>query len=393
MRQRIPVRFWLVPIFAALLLAGACSDDTSTTAPTGSSAQPLTSAYWPLDEGTTWTYVRIEEGIYSPDPNISYFNDSLPSAHRKLELSGTATVNGLSARILSDLLTRRADGGGEVYTDSEIYIRENGSRLEVLGEAPVDTVAGNANFIYADVLSTLLSYSWIEFGTLHWETELADYSAEAIPEFIFVVPPDDDELPVDMGAARLGKILLQWATGFDYERTVYPTDGDINITTLPVDQFTSDVDNDLYPDGIGAVRLIGDVIAETDFAYADLGARADSLFPEASYPGLKEVVYRNCRLVRLALEVDLFRTNQRNPNAGPGQAAINYPFLEVDSYTERARRDIGFLLLAPGVGPVVITTAIDQDKDIKAGGADEPMTLFQPDRMMIDYLVDSSLLP
>ncbi len=382
------LRYALVVSFALFAILVGCSDDeTGPTGVGGTTVSPLTSDYWPLDEGATWTYARVETGVFSPDPNVSFFNDSLPSAHRRIEISGTGEINGQSGRVLRNLLSREANGEGHVWVDNEILFRENGNAIEVLGESPVDSIADNGNFIYNDVIADQGAYSWIEFGTLHWEKVIASYSADSIADFNFIVPVTEEVLPVQYGELGQGRQILQWALGFDYTRNIYPTEELLNITDILVDEYTSDIDHDLYPDGIASVSIAGDVIGETDFAYSDLGALTDSLFPQ-----LEDVVYEDCKLVRFSLLIDLMRTNHRFPNAGPGQTAIDYPFNPENVIIEVARRDIGLMLLAPGLGPVMITTSIDLDKLIKAGNPVEPMTLFQPDLNKIDYLVDSSLI-
>jgi hypothetical protein len=394
MWQRTPFSYRVLITLLGLALLVGCFGDDDDAGPTGIDllpATPLTANYWPLDEGTTWTYLRVERGVYSPDPNINYFNPALPSAHRSLEvLSAEGSVNGLTGRRLRNLLSSEAEGGGQVWVDNEIFFDDSGGGIELLGENPVDSISDNANFIFNDViLAAGQGYSWIAWNRLHWESPLANYAADSMPEYIFIVPPEGEELPIDMGELRYGRTLLQWALGFDYQRAIYPLGGQTDITSLGLDEYSSDVDHDLYADGIGAVRLTGDVIADTEFRYADLGATADSLFPE-----LKDVVYPDCKLVRFSLEIDLLRSNHRFANAGPsGQVMIDYPFKESNVILEVARRDIGLMLFARDVGPVMISTDIDLDKMIKSGNPEEPMTLYQPDLMKIDYLVSRTVPP
>jgi hypothetical protein len=188
---------------------------------------------------------------------------------------------------------------------------------------------------------------------------------------------------VDYGGDEVGKVLVNHALGFDFPRRLYQGEGQPGNDLWD----PSDVDHDTYLDGITAVRLVGEVLAEETFAYSDLGADADSLFPE-----LKGISYPRCRWVRLSLEADMFLSNQRDPNADPGESAIPDEYVPARATTRVARLDLGLLLLAPDLGPVVVVTARDLDKVVVVGDPDLDQLVFSADLLQYDYLVDSSLL-
>jgi len=347
-------------LFALILGMGACSDDESggTTGPDGSGVQPLSANFLPLAAGEWWTFVRKEAGIFSPDTTLDYYNSRLPSGNSRWECSAGGAQGDLA---LLGRNTGRADQGGLLQHELTVYLDAVGAGYDLAGEA----AATDSSVVFAEGLP----YAWIRFGTLHWEALLADYSGET--------------MPVDYDGDEVGKVLVNEAVGFDYARRLY--DGTSQPGNTPWDP--SDVDHDTYVDGIAAVRIVGEVIGQQDFAYASLGAEVDSLFPD-----LEDVVFPGCRWVRISLEAELHLSNQRNPDTAPGEDAIPDAYIPKRAQTRTARRDLALYLLAPDLGPVVIITYRDLDKTVKVGDPDEPNLVFTPDLAQFDYLLDSSLL-
>ena len=347
-------------LFALILGLGACSDDTSNnpTGPGGSGVQPLSANFLPLAAGEWWTFVRKEEGIFSPDTTLDYYNPRLPSGNTRWECS---TGGGIADLALLGRSTGRADLGAPLQHEITVFINAAGGGYDLVSE----TAATDSTFVFAEGLP----YAWIRFGTLRWEELLADYSS--------------DTMQVDYDGDEVGKVLVNDALGFNYPRRLY--DGTSQPGNTPWDP--SDVDHDTYVDGISAVRIKGEVIAQQDFAYASLGAEVDSLFPD-----LENLVIRSCRWVRISLEADLHLSNQRNPDTAPGEDAIPDFYIADRAKSRKARRDLALYLLAPDLGPVVIVTYRDLDKTVKVGDPEEDEIVFQPDLAQFDYLLDSSLL-
>ena len=96
--------------------------------------------------------------------------------------------------------------------------------------------------------------------------------------------------------------------------------------------------------------------------------------------------------MRLSLEADIFLSNQRDPNTAPGESAIPDEYIPARAAMGTARRDLGLLLLAPDLGPVVVVTSRDLDKVVVVGDQALDEIVFSPDLLQYDYLVDSSLL-
>ncbi len=358
-------RFTLLPLIAVIALAlglGACTlDEETIVAPEEMPIVPLTADYFPLAAGNWWSFVRLESGIFSPDTTVNYYDEGLPGAYPRWECEAGGGGNDLLLRGSS---TSEADGGGVLEHFLEVWIDQAGGGFDLVGED--DAGATDSSYVYADGAP----YPWIRFGQLRWEQEIADYSGES--------------LDIDYLGDQHGMILLNEAAGFDFERQVY--DGSTQPGSIPWDP--SDVDYDTYLDGIRNVRFVGEVVGQEDFGYSDLGALADSLFPQ-----LVGVSYQNCRWVRFSLEADIFLSNQRDPNTAPGQPAIPEEYTLNRALDTVARRDLGMLLLAKDVGPILVLTYTDLDKQIQAGDLAMDQAVFQPDLNQYDFLVDSNLTP
>lgn len=347
-------------LLAVVLGLGACSDDdsSSTTGPEAEALQPLSANFLPLAAGQWWTFVRREEGIFSPDTTLDYFNPRLPSGNTRWECSAGGAQGDFA---LLGRNTGRQDLGGVLQHELTVYLDAVSGGYDVVGEG----VATDSSVVFTEGLP----YAWLRFGALRWSEELADYSSES--------------MPVDYEGDEVGKVLVNDALGFDYPRRLY--DGTSQPGNTPWD--ASDVDHDTYLDGIAAVRIVGEVIAQEDFAYASLGADVDSLFPD-----LEDRVITGCRWVRISLEADLHLSNQRNPDTSPGEDAIPDFYIPDRAQSRTARLDLGLYLLAPDLGPVIIVTYRDLDKTVKVGDPGEADIVFQPDLAQFDYLLDSSLL-
>lgn len=353
----------LSPVLVALVLAfalGACSsDEDGVTGTETTSLAPLSSNYFPLAPGASWSFVRVENGVFSPDTTLDYYDADLPAAYTRWDCeAGTG-----SDLVLKGSTTSQPDGGGVIEHYLETWLDAAAGGFDLAGED--EGTAVDSSFVYEAG-----TYAWVRFGELRWEVELASYP--------------NDSLPVDYGGDEQGMRPVNEALGFDFPRTIY--DGSSQPGNVPYDP--SDVDYDTYLDGVRSVRLVAEIVAEEDFAYASYGTEVDSLFPE-----LADVVYENCRWVRFSLLADLFLSNQRDPNADPGQPAIPEEYIDIRSFDSSARLDIGLLLLAPDIGPVQVVTLKDLDKLVQAGDVEQTQLVFQPDLIQTDILVESSLLP
>ncbi len=361
MKQRFQLLLAMTAIALAIIL-GACTGEESTvTGPDGSALSPLSSDFFPLAVGNWWEFVRAESGVFSPDTTLDYYDQDLPGAYTRWDCVEGGAESDL---ILQGLTTSGPDGGGVVEHYLDLWIDQAGSGFEFVGE---DTLAAtDSSVVFLDAAP----YGWIRFGQLRWEHEIADYSF--------------DSLSVNYDGDEQGMVDLNEALGFDFERMIY--DGSSQPGNIPWDP--SDVDYDTYLDGIRKVRFVAEVIAEEDFAYGDFGAAADSLFPE-----LVGVEFQGCRWVRFSLEADIFLSNQRDPNSEPGQSAIPEEYIANRSRDDLARLDLGMLLLSPEVGPVIVVTYADLDKQLKVGDYEDDSVVFQPDLTQYDFLVDSNLMP
>jgi len=353
-------------LLALMLSLGACSDDeSSATGPGDTAVQPLSAAYLPLAAGEWWSFVRKEEGIFSPDTTLDYYNPRLPSGNARWVCSAGGGQGDLA---LLGRATGRADLGGALEHEITVYLDGLANGFDLVGQA----LATDSSAVFTEALP----YAWLRFGSLRWEQEIANYSADSM----YV---EGDSIALAYEGDQYGKVLVNEALGFDYPRRLY--DGTSQPGNTPWDP--SDVDHDTYRDGIAAVRVVGEVLAEENFAYASLGAEVDSLFP-----ALEDVVIPGCRWVRLSLEADLHLSNQRNPDTAPGEDAIPDFYIADRAQLRVARRDLALYLLAPNLGPVLIITYRDLDKTVKVGDPGEADLVFQPDLAQYDYLIDSSLL-
>ncbi len=360
MKPRFPLLL-LIAILALAIGLGACSTEDDTVAgPEEIIITPPTADYFPLAAGNWWDFVRMESGIFSPDSTVNYYDEDLPGAHPRWECE---------AGVGSDLLLRGsstslAGGGGILEHFIEIWIDQAGGGFDLVGQD--DAGATDSSYVFVEGAP----YPWIRFGQMRWEQELVSYAS--------------DSLDVDYLGDQHGMILLNEAVGFDFDRLIY--DGSSQPGSDPWDP--SDVDYDTYLDGIRNVRFVGEVVGNEGFAYSDLGAVADSLFPQ-----LIGVSYDTTCWIRFSLEADIFLSNQRDPNTDPGQPAIPEECTLNRAIDRVARRDLGMLILAKDVGPVVIITYTDLDKQVQVGDQTITEAVFQPDKNQFDFLVDSNLTP
>lgn len=362
MKQRFQLSLAMMAIALAIVLGACSSEKDSVTGPEETSVPPLSGEFFPLAAGNWWEFIRAEAGVFSPDTTLDYYDQDVPAAYTRWDCVAGGAESDL---ILQGLTTSGPDGGGVVEHYLDLWIDQAASGFDFVGE---DTLAAvDSSVVYLEGAP----YAWIRFGDQRWQHQIADYSS--------------DSLSVNYGGDEQGMVDLNLAVGFDFERTIY--DGSSQPGNIPWDP--SDVDYDTYLDGIRNVRFVAEVIAEEDFAYADFGqAAVDSLFP-----GLAAVQFQGCLWVRFSVEADIFMSNQRNPNSDPGESAIPDEYLPNRSYDDVARRDVGMMLLAPDVGPVMVITYRDLDKQIKVGDYDAEGVLFQPDLIQYDFLVDSNLMP
>ncbi|MBN2171507.1 MAG: hypothetical protein JW819_09340 [Candidatus Krumholzibacteriota bacterium] len=362
--RTVLMRLSLLLALAGVVILGACSNDETTTGLDGDTpVYTLTEDYWPLAVGNVWTYRRIESGTLSPDPNVNYFNPSLPAADTELSVTGTTDVGGTPALVLHANTLYREELNADSLHVLDLWVDAGANAIRMLGEDAVTALDSSA------VFDEQLPYDWIRFGVNRWTAFEVDYSGEA--------------MDVDYDGEETGKVVFSEALGFDYPRRIYS--GAQQPGNIPYNP--SDLDFDTYLDGASRVRLVGEVVGFTDaFYYADLGALADSVFPDLIGEGFTDM-----RTVRFSLEVELFLTNQRDPNAPPGSTSINETYVADLAYGLWARRDLGFISFAPGIGPVLIATYTDLDKVLQVGDPSQMQLQFQPDRMQYDILVDWDL--
>jgi hypothetical protein len=361
MKLRSLLRSPLPLMILALIFCGACSDD-EMVAPDETEVSPLTAAYWPIEEGSSWSFVRMETGLDYPNP---LYNTDLPVCYTLWEV---LPPQGAGDYLLRGTNTTDADGGGDLLRSVDLEINSSVDGLEILSENTDGAV--DTSYTFRDYLP----YNWIQFGKKSWTAFEVSYSSASIETL------DTGGLPVtvDYRGEEVGKILLSSALGFDYARSVY--DGGDLPGNRPYD--SSDMDYDGYVDGILSVKLVGEVVEERDLSYSIFGEAADSLFPR-----LKDVVFENCKVVRLSLVADIFLTNQRNPNAGPGEEAIN-PQYEADfAIVREMRKDLQLMLFAKHVGPVFVATYHDLDKHFLTGDFDMEQLILPPEIEQYDILI------
>ncbi len=179
-------------LLALVLGLGACSDDdsSSTTGPEAEALQPLSANFLPLAAGQWWTFVRREEGVFSPDTTLYYYNPRLPSGNTRWECSAGGAQGDFA---LLGRNTGRADLGSVLQHEVTVYLDAVSGGYDVVGEG----AATDSSIVFTDGLP----YAWLRFGALRWSEELANYSASRM-----AVDYEGDE--VRQGAAS----TTRWAS-------------------------------------------------------------------------------------------------------------------------------------------------------------------------------------
>ncbi len=358
----LPRLLLLLTVFSLFL--AACSDDETTTGPVddGPVILPLEASDWPMDDGNWWTYwrrIKTEALIFGllqyQDYNLQMAAeldwegetplDFLYSPYIHLELDGSTETDNGTAQVLRGRRTNEPGGAGDVINEIELWVSKDASGISYLGENP--DVASDSLFWTGDM------FDLIEFGKTRWSQVIEDYT-------------DTDE-----GMASMGEAL-----GFGV-----PVDFDFDSPPNDPSRF--------WPDSIFSYSLVHKMVRVSDVDYASRFS-----FDELTYfPELADTVISDCKWLMQGIEYDVHLTNQRNPDAGPGESGIPDTYLP-----ERNRRVTIFqprklFLLAPDLGPIRIVSYRDVDWMIGAEDITETELEFPPDFMEIDYLLDSNLLP
>jgi hypothetical protein len=360
MSLRMKPLFWLAA--GLLVTALACSNDDNPTSVNASGVAPLDPDHFPLFDQAVWDYVRVERGVFSPDTfSIQYYNQDVPAGWTTMTLSPGASAD---ERILHAVT--RTSVVDTLLQRTEFTLAQASGGIDI-SAVNLDSLFGRL----PAYLQAGLPNPWIRFGETRWviyETSYADRSIDA-----------------DYGGEEDGKIVFDEALGLDYARIIY--DG----SSQPDGIFDlADVDYDTYLDGVQDLRIVGEVIGSENFRYANV-PNAKLLFPQLI--GSDNTIdpdagWDNCRWVRFSIEATVFLTNQRDPNAQPGQSSVNPEYLPGFSYTMPLRLDLGMMLLAPGEGPIVIVDCIDMDKQLMAGEPGRHELRLLPDLLRFDYLLE-----
>ena len=336
-------------LFLPALILGCSEGDEVVTGPSGPDpVDPLTSDYWALEEGDSWSYMRKLRTSAEVFGNILYQGydlemsqildfatetpfEFLNSPHVTLEVTGTENGDW----VLRGTRSEDFMAEGDIVNQLEIYLDAQSDGLVFHGEntdTAIDSTLRFDEFEY--------DYDMIRFGVGSWGMELQDFSVEPA------------------GMIAIG-----------------------------------DLDADGRSDSLIAYDLGFSVVAEQDLDYAsELSSDDLEFLEEGGYEALLDTVITGCRWVRQSLYLDLLLTNQRDPDAGPGQSGIPDEYLPERKREVTARMDLRLWLLAPDLGPVRIVTCRDLDGLLMAADMDATELTFQPDLMEIDYLIDSSRL-
>lgn len=360
MSLRAKPLFWLAA--GLLVLAAACSDDENPTSVNGNGVPPLDPEHYPFFDQAVWDYVRVERGVFSPDTfSIQYYNQDIPAGWTTLTLSPGASAD---ERILHAVT--RTSVVDTLMQRTEVTLARTGGGIDI-SSVNLDSLFGRL----PAYLQEGVPNPWIRFGESRWiiyETSYADRSIDA-----------------DYEGEEDGKIVFDEALGLDYDRIIY--DG----SSQPDGIFDlADVDYDTYLDGVLDLRIVGEVIGTENFRYASV-PNAKLLFPQLLGPDNTidpDAGWDNCRWVRFSIEATVFLTNQRDPNAPPGQSSVNEEYVVGISSTVPLRLDLGMMLLAPGEGPIVIVDSVDMDKQLMGGEADRQELRLMPDLLRFDYLLE-----
>jgi len=354
----------LLLLFVTSLVLVACSSDETTTAPTesGPVIKPLASSDWPMEDGNWWTFIRVLKteplvfGIIGyQDYNLQMaaeleWDDETPldflySPYIHIELDGTVETGSGSAQVMRGTRSSELMGEGTIINQNELWTSKDASGIHYLGE----------NFDAADD-----SLFWdgspcdlVHFGETRWTKVLEDFTGT-------------DEGMVSMGEA----------VGFGA-----PIDIDFDSPPNDPERF--------WPDSLYSYSLVHKMAGVTDVDY-------DSRFSYGEidyFPVLADTIIEDCKWLMQGIEYDVHLTNQRNPDAGPGESGIPDNYIPARNRRVTVFQPRRLFLLAPDLGPIRIVTYRDLDWMLDAEPITETELEFPPDFMEIDYLLDSNLLP
>jgi hypothetical protein len=352
----------LLILFALSLLFTACSEDDSTgPEDDGPLILALEANDWPMDDGNNWTYIRrlktvdiIFSYIQYADYNLQMAADFdwagetpldfLYSPYIHIKLDGAVDTGEGIAQIMRGTRSSELEGGGEIINEIEMWVDADPDRIRYMGE--------NADAADDSLFWDRDSFDWIRFGEKRWEILLEDFSGE-----------------------ETGMVSFGQALGFG-------VDIDLDMDSPPNDPLRS------WPDSLISYSLVHEMVGVTDVAYSEIFQ-----YDEITYfPAMADTVFEGCKWMVQGIEYEVHLTNQRNPNAGPGESGIPLVYLP-----ERTRRvsifqPMRLLLLAPDLGPIRIVTYREADWILMPEEMTSTELEFIPDFMEIDYLMDSNLL-
>lgn len=368
----------LLLLIALFLLLAACSGEDDATGPGDDTATvtPLTPDYWPLGEGESWTYIRrlkTDPEIFSrigyQDYNLQMIEDVdwgqqtpldfLYSPYIHLEVDGMVDTPGGQAHVLRGTRSSEPDGSGDPVNQIELWLSYDSQRIRYEGEdagAAVDSTFWDGE----------TAFDWLRFGELRWRQLLEDYSGE------------------ENGMVSFGEALgFPSVEGFGPHRDL---DFDTPMTS---DGLPSDPENRFWPDSLISVSLVSEVVRVEDVNYNQLFT-----FNEIDYfPEMADTIFADCKWVVQSFEFEMYLTNQRDPDAGPGESGIPEVFIPERVRYVTVTQPLRVLLLAPDLGPIRIVTYRDVDWMLEPAEITETELRFHSeDFVEIDYLYDSSLL-
>ncbi|MCP4549019.1 MAG: hypothetical protein GY835_21395 [bacterium] len=365
MKRSFALKSLTLLFLTCLIMISACSNDDTTTS-TGSTSQfsPLTANYLPIEAGAFWDFVRIERGVEGGNPTEIYYNPDTPAGltHWSVVDNGGELT----------LVMTNTDMTGTVDNEVlEIVITADQNGIDFQSVSLIDWNDDSSDFFFEN----RMPHKWIEFGSTQWEWS-EEYTGETMS-----APYDGDEI---------GLVLPSEALGFEYDRTIYDGSGQPGSQLFDID----DIDNDEYLDGIYRSAIRGQVRAEENFAFISLNQRLPEIgsLLEDYCPNLVGMNFDDCKWIALSVYSDFLISNQADRNAAGGTQAINEEYIHEDALFYPIRRDIQLMLLAPGIGPLMVVTCVDMDKSGTMNYEDMTIREFQPDVFHYDILQNSSTL-